>query len=320
MVVSARSTASSTTAAPSVEELLAAIQASARANRPVLLIRVQELGSKKNVLSQHGDDIHDALVGVFKANQTSKGLVVIKAVNNLAKNNPQLFSREHLKEWVGKSLVILNDRFSAGDQKSAALTLINDCWDVLETEQKEWVLGQCINTVRLRSCKSSRESILPQLCGAALDLLTNFLPEDHSKRPEDHSKRPEDHSKREDTANRAIAIAILNDGGFNIERVAAAKFVTNYIISSHADALIKSSALEGLVSRLNQPKNYCEAVAAIFHAALGAQAGVGYSQTRIATQPSATNGHGRTWPTRAADSHQPATNPAALARATRPSR
>ena len=306
-MVSARSTASSTTAAPSVEELLAAIQASARANRPVLLtvllIRVQELGSKKNVLSQHGDDIHDALVGVFNANQTSKGLVVIKAVNNLAKNNPQLFTRDQLQQWVGESLVILKDRFSAGDQKSAALTLINDCWDVLETEQKEWVLGQCINTVRLRSCKSSRKSILPQLCGAALDSLTNFLPEDHSK--------------REDTANRAIAIAILNKGGFNIERVAAAKFVTNYIISSHADALIKSSALEGLVSRLNQSENYCEAVAAIFMRALEPlQVGGSYSQTTIATQPSATNNgyYMRTWPTSAAHSHQPATNSAALAR------
>ena len=98
------------------------------------------------------------------------------------------------------------------------------------------------------------------------------------------------------------------------ERVAAAKFVTNYIIESNADTLIKSSALEGLASRFNQ-SNYCEAVAAIFHAALGAQAGVTtYSQTRIATQPSVTNGYGRTWPVSAADSHQPATNPAALAR------
>jgi hypothetical protein len=312
-MVSARSTASSTTAAPSVEELLAAIQPSARTNTSVLSIKVQELESKKNVLSQHGNSIHTALDKAFNENETLNGLVVIKAVNNLAKNNPQLFSREQLKQWVGKSLAILNDRFSAQDKKSASLTLINDCWDVLETKQKEWVLGKCINTVELRSCKSSRQSISHELCSAALDLLTNFLPKDHSE--------------REDTANRAIAIAIaiLNKDKhtkdmYTKERVAAAKFVTNYIIESNADTLIKSSALEGLASRFNQ-SNYCEAVAAIFHAALGAQAGVGYSQTTIATQPSATNnGYGRTWPVSAADSHQPATNPAALARATRPSR
>jgi hypothetical protein len=244
---------------------------------------------------------------VFNANQTSKGLVVIKAVNNLAKNNPQLFSRKQLKQWVGKSLAILNDRFSAQDKKSAALTLINDCWSVLEPKQKEWVLGKCINTVELRSCKSSRKSISHELCSAALDLLTNWLPEDHSK--------------RETTANRAIAIAIaiLNKDKhtkdmYTKERVAAAKFVTNYIIESNADTLIKSSALEGLASRFNQ-SNYCEAVAAIFMRALEPlQAGGSYSKTRIATQPSATNGYGRTWPVSAADSHQPATNPAALAR------
>ena len=303
MVSSARPTLLQKKSELSIEQLLAAIRKSARADPTLARIKIQALGNRGKISRDHGDSIHGVLDKVFDENKTSNGLVVIKAVNNLAKNNPRLFTREQLQQWVSKSLEIIDDCFSAGDQKSAALTLINDCWDVLETEQKEWVLGQCINTVRLRSCKSSRESILPQLCGAALDLLTNFLPEDHSE--------------REGTANRAIAIAILNKGGFNIERVAAAKFVTNYIISSHADALIKSSALEGLVSRLNQSENYCEAVAAIFDAGLESVTGVaGVTISPPSLMPSRTNGYcTRTWPVRAARPAPPATIPAALERA-----
>jgi hypothetical protein len=337
MVVSARSTASSTTAAPSVEELLAAIQASARVNTPVLSIKVQELGSKKNVLSQHGDDIHDALVGVFNANQTSKGLVVIKAVNNLAKNNPQLFSREQLKEWVGKSLAILKDRFSAQDKKSAALTLINDCWDAVTPSQVPVVIGKAIELIdattevsgaaltlindRWDAINPSQQQDLltksialvqPPKKGdvvkqsyflvksAALHLLTNRLPQDH----------PE----RESTANLALRILLESDNQFIL--TAAANFVTQHLVKAELEQPEKVCALTRLAAAFSKSN---EPVAAIFEAGLESVRGVaGVTISPPSPMPSHSNGYcARTWPARAAQPHQPATNPAAFARPSR---
>lgn len=327
-MVSARSTASSTTAAPSVEELLAAIQASARTNTPVLSIKVQELGSKKNVLSQHGDDIHDALVGVFNANQTSKGLVVIKAVNNLAKNNPQLFSRKQLKEWVGKSLVILNDRFSAQDKKSAALTLINDCWDAVTPSQVPVVTGKAIELIDattevsgaaltlindrwdainpkqqknllLKSINLAKSSLY-LVSSEALNLLTNRLPREHSE--------------REKTAEKTLRILLESDNQFIL--TAAANFTTQHIMTLDQEPSTKVRALTRLAAAFSKSN---EPVAAIFEAGLESfqvVAEVTFSKpSPVPLRP--TDCYGRTWPVSAADSHQPATNPAALARGSR---
>jgi hypothetical protein len=328
MVVSARSTASSTTAAPSVEELLAAIQASARVNTPVLSIKVQELGSKKNVLSQHGDDIHDALVGVFNANQTSKGLVVIKAVNNLAKNNPQLFSREQLKEWVGKSLAILNDLFSAQDKKSAALTLINDCWDTVTPSQVPVVTGKAIELIdattevsgaALTLINDRWDAINPEkqknlllksinlaksssylVSSEALNLLTNRLPRDHSE--------------REKAADKVLRILLESDNQFIL--TAAANFVTQHLVKAELEQPKKVQALTRLVGMFKENDNF-KRIAAIFEAGLESVRGVaGVTISPPSPMPSHSNGYcARTWPVSAADSHQPATNPAALERA-----
>jgi hypothetical protein len=337
MVVSTRSTASSTTAAPSVEELLAAIQASARTNPTLARIKIQALGNRETISSQHGNSIHKALDEVFNANKTSNGLVVIKAVNNLAKNNPQLFTRKQLQQWVGKSLAILNDRFSAQDKKSASLTLINDCWDAVTPSQVPVVTGKAIELIdattevsgaaltlindRWDAINPSQQQDLltksialvqPPKKGdvvkqsyflvksAALHLLTNRLPQDHSKRG--------------GTANLALRILLESDNQFIL--TAAANFVTQHLVKSELEQPEKVCALTRLAGMFKEDDNF-KTIAAIFDAGLESVRGVaGVTISPPSPMPSRSHGYcAHTWPVRAADSHQPATNPAALARA-----
>jgi hypothetical protein len=319
MVVSARSTASPTTAAPSVEELLAAIQASARTNPTLALIKIQALGNRKTISSQHGNSIHTALDEVFNANKTSNGLVVIKAVNNLAKNNPQLFTREQLQQWVGKSLAILNDRFSAQDKKSAALTLINDCWDAVTPSQVPVVIGKAIELI----------DATPEVSGAALTLINDRWNALKPKQQEDiltksialaksssylvssealnllTNRLPREHSEREKTAEKTLRILLESDNQFIL--TAAANFTTQHIMTLDQEPSTKVRALTRLAAAFSKSN---EPVAAIFEAGLESfqvVAEVTFSKpSPVPLRP--TDCYGRTWPARAAQPHQPAIN------------
>jgi hypothetical protein len=105
----------------------------------------------------------------------------------------------------------------------------------------------------------------------------------------------------------------------NSQRVSAAQCITRFIKGSAAPVEKKANVL-GIFARssLNSHPDNTDEIAIFTEAlqTLGAQAGVGYSQTTIATQPSATNnGYGRTWPVSAADSQTaPRTCEAAFAR------
>jgi hypothetical protein len=320
-----------------VDQLLTAIQPSARTNPTLALIKIQALGNRETISSQHGDSIHTALDKAFNANETLNGLVVIKAVNNLAKNNPQLFSREQLKQWVGKSLAILNDRFSAQDKKSASLTLINDCWDAVTPSQVPVVTGKAIELIdattevsgaaltlindRWDAINPSQQQDLltksialvqPPKKGdvvkqsyflvksAALHLLTNRLPQDH----------PE----RESTANLALRILLESDNQFIL--TAAANFVTQHLVKAELEQPEKVCALTRLAGMFKEDDNF-KTIAAIFDAGLESVRGVaGVTISPPSPMPSRSHGYcAHTWPVSAADSQTaPRTCEAAFAR------
>lgn len=341
MVVSNQLTLLQKAAALSIEQLLVAIQASARANPALALIKIQELSNREKISRDQGDSIHDVLVKVFQENKTSNGLVVIKAVNNLTKNNPQLFSREQLKQWVGKSLVILNDCFSAGDQKSAALTLINDCWDAVTPKQVPAVIGKAIQFTNAAPEVSNAALTLINDRWNALnpsqqqDLLTKSIALVQPPKKGDAVKQSylvksaalhlltnrlsQDHPEREGTADLALRILLASDNQFIL--TAAANFVTQHLVKAEREQPEKVRALTRLAGMFKGRANF-SAIVAIFDAGLESVTGVaGVTISPPSPMPSCPNGYSaRTWPTRAADSHQPATNSAALERAARPSR
>jgi hypothetical protein len=296
-----------------------------------------------------------AAYDVLHANQIDLQPAIIATVNRLAKNNHS-FSDQMMIPWVEKGLYIVGDNQSGeyltsaaisllnsqfklvrtlgniGKQvernglgsispvhddrvdvsknllvqcidlmnhrdsgiSSAATSLLNKQWDDLSQEQQEIVIERSINLI---------DDEVPVASGAALNLINHHL-------------LPED-DRNEMIANKSKTILEASDN--NSQRVSAAQCITRFIKGSAAPVEKKANVL-GIFARLSQnshPDNTDEI--AIFTEALqtlGAQAGVGYSQTTIATQPSATNnGYGRTWPVSAADSQTaPRTCEAAFAR------
>jgi hypothetical protein len=194
------------------------------------------------------------------------------------------------KNLLVQCIDLMNHRDSG--ISSAATSLLNKQWDDLSQEQQEIVIERSINLI---------DDEVPVVSGAALNLINHHL-------------LPEN-DRNEMIANKSIQILLTSDN--NSQRVSAAQCITRFIKGSAAPVEKKANVLGIFArsSRNSHPDNTDEI--AIFTEALqtlGAQAGGSYSQTRIATQPSVTNGHGRTWPVSAAQPHQPATNPAAFAR------
>ena len=191
---------------------------------------------------------------------------------------------------------------------SAATALLNKQWLALSDQQQEAVINQSIDLVDAE----------PEVSCAAISLISHHLLKTDSRRETIANKcinillKPNNSLQCLATAQQRLAAAQ--------QRLAAAQYAKNYIEGSSAPAEKKADAFLCFQYLSRNPDEV-----AIFTEALQtlqAQVGGSYSQTTIATQPSATNGHGRTWLTSAAQPAPPATIPAALERAAlvRPSR
>jgi hypothetical protein len=297
-----------------------------------------------------------AAYDVLHANQIDLQPAIIATVNRLAKNNHS-FSDQMMIPWVEKGLYIVGDNQSGEYLTSAAISLLNSQFKLVRTlgnigkkvelnglgsisqvhdnrvDFSKNLLVQCIDLMNHRDSgiSSAATSLLnkqwddlsqeqqeiviersinlidevPAASGAALNLINHHL-------------LPED-DRNEMIANKSIQILLTSDN--NSQRVSAAQCITRFIKASSAPVEKKANVL-GIFARSsrNSHPDKTDEIAIFTEAlqTLGAQAGGSYSQTRIATQPSVTNGHGRTWPASAADSQTaPRTCEAALARGSR---
>jgi hypothetical protein len=197
------------------------------------------------------------------------------------------------KKLLERCIDLMNHRDSG--ISSAATALLSKQWNELSDQQKEAVINQSINLVDAEPVSSC----------TAINLINNHLLKSDYR--------------RETIANKCINILLKSDNSLQClataqQRLAAAQYAKNYIEGSSAPAERKANALhycQGL-SRNSGVDNPDEV--AIFTEALQTlevqAGGTTYSQTPIAS--TSTNGHR---PARAAQPHQPATNPAALERA-----
>jgi hypothetical protein len=208
---------------------------------------------------------------------------ILATVRFLAENNPQLFTDEQLKGWTDKSLAAFNNSSNSDFVQSAAISFVNSHWDQLRDTEKESFINNCIERIDISADTTS----------AALKLLKDRMPTDINQQVQIREK----------------ALGVLSRSTHEFEQTSAASLIVRIIVNSD----FSEEEIINSLQRIFQEKvgtNGLPSVAAIFHAALQAQAGgTTYSQTPIAS-PS-TNGHRHA---SAAQPHQPATNPAAFAR------
>jgi hypothetical protein len=226
--------------------------------------------------------------------------VIVKSIENLDAMNTRSVASLLLldKQWLALSdeqqntvIVKSIENLDAMNTRSvASLLLLDKQWLALSDEQQEAVITKSIDLVDAD----------PEVSCEAISLISHHLP-------------------MNDRRNCVVANEsklILEKSDNTSQRLAAAQYAKKYIEASSVPAEIKEMFLMNFL-RVSRNSNEV----AIFTEALQtleAQAGgTTYSQTPIAS-PS-TNGHRLA---RAAQTHQPATNPAALERAAlaRPSR
>ncbi|MBM3602647.1 MAG: hypothetical protein FJX22_02565 [Alphaproteobacteria bacterium] len=206
----------------------------------------------------------------------------IRIANDAKKSSTQ---HEYLQaKVIERCIGFINN--SAQYVCSAAVALIHEKWNQLSDNQQTETLGKCI----LLMDHSSDE------ISAALSLLRDHLPKEDDR--------------RRDIADKAGNI--LKSSNDRNVLTAAALFLTDHIQNSKVNEDIKFTKLNMFASFFAKD-NRDAGVAAIFMNALQPQAGVGYSQTKIAPQPSASNGY-RHAQAESRPAPYRATHPAALAR------
>lgn len=292
-----------------------------------------------------------AAYDVPHSNQIDLQPAIIATVNKLAKNN-QSFSDNMMISWVEKGLSIVNNDESNEYLTSAAISLLKSQFRIVKIignmgkqveinglggissvynnriDVSETLLERCIDLMNHRDSGISsaatallnkqwlalsdqqQEAVInksidlvdadPEVSCAAISLISHHLPAIDSK--------------HENIANKCISI--LSKSNNVLQRLAAAQYVAKYIEASPAPAENRANALRYFQDLSSNSGVDNPDEVAIFTEALQtlqAQVGVSYSQTPIANQPSATNGHGRAHPSPPSS----ATIPAALERASR---
>ncbi len=333
----------------SLDSLVSVINSYGKLSERTPIEHIQELRKRRGVSGQDAQKIHQALLKAYNVEhgyRTAIKPAVIATIRGLAKRNKS-FRKEDLQQWVGMSLDIIDDGSIDADEvlQGAAIAFVREQWDLvllckkdnlqicIANDDKEFsekhenlqakVIKKCIGFIN-NSCPfvcsasvalvhekweqltSNQENDVLDKCiqlmdrspdeiSAALSLLRDYLPKDDQR--------------RNDIANKAGEF--LSEPNDTKIMTSAALFVIDHIKNSKINKDDRNKKLRMFFDLFREKKDLAP-VTAIFHAALQVQAGgTTYSQTQIATQPSATNGHR---PARAAQPHQPATNPAAFAR------